>query len=208
MPNLHISRSLLDFYYMNNTIIHSDTNKRSKRLKLIHFILIKTTMCNNHCADCIYYHPINDNIGTCLINNIFTFKDTNIDVVKQNDSCFIDDTNKYIIKHIILENVIYNNGITIRTNVITYINNNDTINNKENIIGTINNSFNDNKEDIIVDKIVIAIVDINNNCYKRTLFYTDAEFMSIIQGLINSNIIKVNKIVYDTKIIQSKMNNE
>lgn len=163
-------------------------------------------MYSKHCADCIYYHSINDNIGTCLISNEFTFKDTNADVVKQNDSCFIDDTDKYIIKHIILGNVIYNNGITIRTNVITYINNNDTINNKENIIGTINNSFNDNKEDFIVDKIVIAIVDINNNCYKRTLFYTDAEFMSIIQGLINNNIIKVDKIIYDTKIIQSRMN--
>ena len=165
-------------------------------------------MCNKHCADCIYYHSINDNIGTCLISNKFTFKDTNIDIIKRDDNCFIDDIDKYIIKHIILGNIVYSNGITIRTNIITYINNNDTANNKENFIKSINNSFNSIKEDVIVDKIVIAIIDINNNCYKRTLFYTDAEFMSIIQGLINDNIIKVNKIIYDTKIVQSKMNDE
>ena len=201
-------QSLLDFYYMNNTIIHFDINKRSKCLKSIHFILIKITMDNKHCADCIYYHSINDNIGTCLINNEFTFKNTNTDIVKQHNDCFIDDTDKYVIKHIILGNVVYNDGVAIKTNVITYINNNDTTNNKENFIKSINDSFNSIKEDIMIDKIVIAIIDINNNCYKRTLFYTDAEFISIIQGLINDNIIKVNKIIYDTKIIQSKINDE
>lgn len=165
-------------------------------------------MKNKLCANCMYYHSINNTIGTCLISNEFTFKDTNSDIVKKHLDCFIDDIDKYTIKHIILGNLIYNNGIVIRPNVITYINNNSNVNSIEDIINSINNSFKNDNINNFLDKIVLAIIDINNNCYKRSQFYTDAEFIAIIDTLINNNIIKVNEIVYDTKIIQSRMNDD
>ena len=165
-------------------------------------------MENKLCANCIYYHSINNTIGTCLINNEFTFKDTNSNIVKKHFDCFIDDVNKYTIKHIILGNLIYNNGIVIRPNVITYINNNSNINSIEDIINSINNSFKNNNINYFLDKIVLAIIDINDNCYKRSQFYTDTEFIAMIDNLINNGIVKVNKIIYDTKIIQSRMNDK
>lgn len=165
-------------------------------------------MKNKFCANCMYYHSINNTIGTCLISNEFTFKDTNSDIVKNHLDCFIDDIDKYTIKHIILGNLIYNNGIVIRPNVISYINNNSNVNSIEDIINSINNNFKNDDNNYFLDKVVLAIIDINDNCYKRSQFYTDTEFIAMINTLINNNIIKVNKIIYDTNIIQSRMNDD